>query len=236
MLKDGRVVNRGEIIQLGTECNDLVRIVVAVFDLEGFTNFYDSASVNKNIVVSAYMNGFLDWLNHRFANFPSRPGYWKFMGDGVLLVWEAERDQMNSGTTGFALMNACWNMVHGETSYGTTFLPEFIKWVAKRWPCDYPQHLRVSLSVGHAVKYGSEQHSCEYTAECINIASRLIKFNPGLYFTAHSDLVLGPEPERFGYLEKSIQIRGINKRVAIYVDTDEFNGLLNKDKTKFRDM
>lgn len=234
MMKDGRVANRGEIIQLGTDWNDLVRIVVAVFDLKGFTNFCDRAPGNKHMVVSAYMNGFLDWLNHRLNNFPSRPGYWKFLGDGVLLVWEAERDQINSGTTSYALMNACWNMVSGKTSYCKTFLPEFIKQVGKRWSCDYPPHLLVSLSVGHAMKYGSDQYSCEYIAECINIASRLIKFNSGLHFTAHSDLIIGPEPKRDGYLEKSIEIRGINRRVAIYVDEDEFIGL--EDKTKFQNL
>lgn len=64
-IRDGEVCNEGQIISLKEECNDLVKIVVAIFDLEGFTNFFDSASVNKNIIVSSYMKGFLDWLNYR---------------------------------------------------------------------------------------------------------------------------------------------------------------------------
>lgn len=237
-VRNGEVCNTGRIIALKQECDDLVKIVVAIFDLEGFTNFFDSASVNRNIVVSAYMKGFLDWLNYQIdqlrEHYVPRPRYHKFLGDGVLLIWEVGDSVLSHPLVRMAFMNACWNMVDGKESYESTFLPEFKQRIGRRWTCEYPSRLRVSISLGHAVRYGNRHESCEYISECINVASRLVKFRPSLRFIAHSDLVFGSEPRKYGYIQKKISIKGINDRVGVFVDKDEFDKLSDEDKQAFR--
>lgn len=234
-IRESRVVNDGLTPSIGVECDDLTKIVVAIFDLEGFTNFFDSASINKNIIVASYVNGFLSWLNYRLdlAQLPS-PKLSKFLGDGVLYIWETEKQKITS-VIAIALMNACWNTVRGRDRYEKEFLPQFINQVGKKWDCEYQKHLRVSLATGHAVKYVQGNRSVEYVSECINVASHLLKIHPEVYFIAHSDLVLGEEPSEHNYVEKRIrEIRGIDRSICVFIDEDDFVSI--KDKSIFEDI
>lgn len=153
-----------------------------------------------------------------------------------MLIWEVGNSTLEYPLARMAFMNVCWNIVDGRDSYENTFLPEFIRKIGKRWTCEYPLRLRVSLSWGHAVKYGHGHTSCEYISECINVASRLVKYRPGLRFMAHSDLVFGSEPRKNEYIQKKILVKGINHPVAVFIDKDEFEGLPGRDKEKFRNM
>lgn len=234
-IEGNRVLNTNVTLNLGTELGNLERIIVAIFDLEGFTNFFDSASVNKNIIVSAYLNGFLSWLDYRFKkqNWAILPTLSKFLGDGVIYIWETERQKI-SAAKAVNLMNLCWNMVQAKSSYDEEFLPEFIRQLGKRWECAYPKRLRVSLSLGHAVKYVREGRPTDYVSESINIASKLVKFHPEVYFLAHSDIVFGAGPKKYDYIEKKIYLTGINKPVAVFIDKDDYSRVT--DKTMFHDL
>jgi len=235
----GRVLNKGDCPSIGIECNDLVRIIVADFDLEGFTNFFDSASINKNIVVASYVNSFLGWLNYRFdleKNRLPRPKLSKFLGDGVLYVWEVEEQKITPSVQ-LGLMNFCWNMTRGKYRYEVEFLQQFMKELGKNWICKYPKYLRASLTLGHAVKYVHSNLPVEYVSECINVASRLVKIHPELYFIALSDIYLGREAREAGYVKKRIRkesIKGIAKSIAVWIDRDDFESI--EDKSIFRDM
>lgn len=87
----GRVLNTCKSPSIGKECNDLVKIIVVIFDLESFTKFFDSAGVNKNIVVASYINSFLSWINYRVEleissrRLPERPKLSKFLGMGFYM-------------------------------------------------------------------------------------------------------------------------------------------------------
>ena len=236
----GRVLNTGKCPSIGKECNDLVKIIVVIFDLEDFTRFFDSAGVNKNIVVASYINSFLSWINHRLEleiksrRLPERPKLSKFLGDGILYVWEVEQQRMTP-LRALDLMNFCWNLTRGSDCYEEEFLPRFIQELGHNWTCEYPKHLRTSMTLGHAVKYVKQRGSVDYVSECINVASRLTKINPELYFVAHSDVYLGPEVYRHEYEKKKVpDIRGLGKPVVVYVDIDDFDAL--SDKSMFQDM
>lgn len=229
---DDQVLNVGPITPLGQVCSGLVEIVVALFDLEGFTNFFNTSSVNRNRIVPKFIDAFLSWLNYSFREscFPT-PKYSKFLGDGVLLIWETEEQQPLRGVLKVELMNFCWTMVRGQKeSYEKEFLPEVLRKIRPIQTCEYPKHLRVSLSLGDAKKY-VQGKSSEYISECINVASRIIKYNPELYFIAHSDLFTNEEDLRGKYVQKLLtQVKGINKPIYVYIDKDDFDGLTHKRK------
>ena len=90
-----KVRNLGHNPSIGVERDNLVRVIVAVLDLEGFTNFFNKASPNQSIIVASYVNAFLSWLNHRLdleGNRISRPQLSKFLGDGVLYIWSTKEE------------------------------------------------------------------------------------------------------------------------------------------------
>lgn len=239
-IRRGRVLNKGKCPAIGKEFNDLVRIIVVIFDLEGFTNFFDSASVNKNIIVASYVNSFLSWVNYRLdlevdrGRLPERPRLSKFLGDGLLYVWEVEKQRLTSGRI-LDLINFCYNLTRGKDRYEKEFLPEFMNKLGQNWSCDYPKHLRATISLGHAVKYVQRGRSVDYVSECINIASRLLKINPEIYFVAHSDIHIGPEMLNQGYVKKQIpNIKGIGKPIVVYIDKEDFTAL--SDKSMFQDI
>lgn len=133
------------------------------------------------------------------------------------------------------LMNFCWNLTRGYDCYEEEFLPRFIQALGHNWTCRYPKHLRASMTLGHAVKYVKRSGSVDYVSECINVASRLTKINPELYFTAHSDVYLGREAYDQEYVKKKVpNINGIGKPIVIYIDKDDFGTL--SDTSMFQDM
>ncbi len=219
-IQQGRVVNKNPFIDLGYEGADLIKIVVAIFDLMGFTRFFHSISVNKELVVTSFINGLLYWFSYRFKEDKWWPIFSKFMGDGVLMVWELGRQKL-SNVDIIAIMNLCWNIVSARDSYEDEFLPEFNKKIGARWRIKYPKQLKVGLSLGHAVRYTRDNERTDYISESINIASRLVKFDRKIPFIAHSDIVLGSGPKKHNYIEKSIRLRGIED-ICIYVDKEDF--------------
>jgi len=238
-IERNKVINLGHNPSIGMERDNLVRVIVAVLDLEGFTNFFNKASPNQSIIVASYVNAFLSWLNHRLdlrgKRIP-RPRLSKFLGDGVLYVWETEEGKTEQ--IALDLINFYWDMTRGGNRYELDFLPQFIRQLGRRWECEYPKHLKASITTGFAVKYTRRNHPPEYVAECINIATRLCGVHPELYFTAHSDLLLDAEiTTTFKYIEKQIErgiVKGIDKRIAVFIDEDDFATLT--DKSIFKDI
>jgi len=221
-IRQGRVVGKNPYVDLGREDEDLIRIVVAIFDLEGFTDFFNGIRINKNIVVTSFINGLLYWFRYRFAKYYPlfSPLLSKFLGDGIMMIWEPGRQRMSNRNI-ISLMNVCWDIVGSEDSYEHEYVPEFVRRIGKRWHIKYPAKLRVGLSLSHAVKYARRGKVSDYVAESINIASRLVKFHQEIYFIAHSDLVFGKIPKEFRYIQKSIDLRGIGE-IGVYIDKADY--------------
>lgn len=236
---DDQVMNIGPITPLGQARSDLVEIIVALFDLEGFTNFFNSSSVIRYTIVPTFINAFLSWLNYGFStSFFPKPQYSKFLGDGILLIWETENNPHLKGVLKAEFMSFCWNMVKGQKeSYENEFLPELLRRIRAIRNLDYPKHLRVSISLGHAVRY-DQGESMEYVSECINVASRIISYTPELYFIAHSNIVTNEEILGTKYVHKQLtKVKGINQPICVYIDEADFKNLPNKIKrSKFRNI
>ena len=235
-IEANKVRNLGYNPSIGVERDSLVRIVTVVLDLEGFTNFFNKASPNQSIIVASYVNAFLSWLNYRLDLEGKRirkPRLSKFLGDGVLYVWETKEGKTEQ--IAHDLMNFCWNITRGADRYEISFLPQFKRQLGKKWDCEYPKHLRASLATGFAVKYTRRNRPAEYVSECINIAFRLCGIDPELYFIAHSDLLLDDEIKTaHNYVEKGIKIKGIDKSIAVFIDKDDFDSLT--DKSRWEDI
>lgn len=221
-IREGRVVGKNPYVDLGREDENLIKIVVAIFDLEGFTDFFSGIRINKNIVVTSFINGLLYWFHHHFeTNYTFRPLLSKFLGDGIMMIWEPGRQQMSNRDI-IDLMNICWDMVASkDLSYEHAYVPEFVRKIGKRWSVQYPKKMRVGLSLSHAVKYTKRGNVSDYVAESINIASRLVKFHQKIYFIAHSDLVFGRIPREFRYIQKSVDLRGIGE-IGVYIDKEDY--------------
>ena len=231
-----QVSNVGPITPIGKAHSDLVEIMVAYFDLEGFTNFFNSTSVVRYTIVPAFINAFLIWLNHCFGeSYLPMPKYSKFLGDGVLLIWETKNQPVLKGVLKAEFMDFCWNMVRGQKeSYENEFLPELLRKIRSLRTYEYPKRLRISLSLGHAVKCGQGK-STEYLSECINVASRIIDYEPELYFIAHSSLVTDEELWGKRYVLKLLPgVKGIDKPISVYIYESDFKSLTHK--RKFRNV
>jgi hypothetical protein len=92
------------IIGLGdlSQGRNLPESLVAVFDLEGFTRF--AVQPDPHIVVPPFLRAFLRWLVHCIRDGATHaksdgktflwcplPIYMKFLGDGLLVIWDVER-------------------------------------------------------------------------------------------------------------------------------------------------
>ena len=89
------------ILDLGDISKDGERIdaLAAIFDLEGFTTFTNQ--IDPHLVVPEYLSKFLDWLfksvadeffqdqqANRVVLWCKLPFFAKFLGDGVLFLWD----------------------------------------------------------------------------------------------------------------------------------------------------
>ncbi len=221
-IREGRVVGNNPYVHLGREEDNLIKIVVAIFDLEGFTDFFSGIRINKNIVVTSFVNGLLYWFSYRFGNYYRfSPIFSKFLGDGIMMIWEPGHQAMSNRDI-VGLMNVCWDMVRARSvAYEHQYVPEFVAKIGKRYSVQYPKKMRVGLSLSHTVKYTRRGKVSDYVAESINIASRLVKFHQDIYFIAHSDLLFGEIPKKFRYIQKLVDLRGTGE-IGVYIDKVDY--------------
>ncbi len=148
--------------------------IAAVFDLSGFTNFCNQ--VDPHLSVPEYLSRFLDWLfediRKEFVKETYKEGQalWaelpflaKFLGDGVLFLWDTEKMNLAQiSNVVAALHNVCQH-------YEADFCPQIRKAVVAP-----PNILRCGMARGGVFSVGNAE---DYVAPCINIASRLQKLS-----------------------------------------------------------
>ncbi len=151
-----------------------IEAIAAVYDLSGFTNF--CRQVDPHLSVPTYLHEFLNWLfeNIKIQAISKRyrrgillnaklPFFAKFMGDGVLFLWDAT-DMKNTMMCNIVIgnRNIC-------TKYSSNFVPEI-----KKHLTDIPTSLRCGVARGMVYSVGNGE---DYVGPCINIASRLQKLS-----------------------------------------------------------
>jgi class 3 adenylate cyclase len=212
-----------------------VEAIAAVFDLSEFTKF--CSQIDPHLAVPEFLHEFLEWLFEMIKiefvkeSYPPGKTTWadlpflaKFLGDGVLFLWNTDGMQSTSiCNVVVALSNICMN-------YRTKFYPKIRKTVVEP-----PGTLRCGVARGKVFSVGNAE---DYVGPCINIASRLQKLSRltfcvsrrGFDFKRHMD-----DNEYQDYLLKSVPLRGIGNDELVWVRKTEFIGLPIKEQDIFKE-
>ena len=212
-----------------------VEALAAIFDLQGFTNFCNQN--DPHLVVPEYLRDFLEWLfnairksfihsttTDRVLLWSPLPFYSKFLGDGVLFLWDTRKlDPGEIGNIVLALKAIC-------KSYESEFLPTVRTRVLRP-----PLKLRCGVARGQVVSIGK---GVDFVGPCINIASRLQKL--GTLTFAFPRRGFDPK-ECFQddvideFVTKKVRIRGTNDEEIVLVDKAEFEALSEEHRKEFQD-
>jgi len=210
-----------------------VQALAAVFDLKGFTPFFNQP--DPHLVVPDYLREFLTWIfdeirgkfkegetNDRVTIWGSLPFFAKFMGDGILFLWDT---QYSGGMTGigniiFYLRKICAN-------YSESFFPNVSKKYSKT-----PDTLRVGIARGQIISVGNGE---DFVGPCINIASRLQKLSLLPFAVSARGCAIDkcfPKKQNKLVIKKT-DIRGIGPEELVIVFKEDFEKLPPDEKAKF---
>ena len=219
--------------QLGMESNQKQAISV-MFDLEGFTNF--CKQIDPQLAVPEYLNEFLNWLFNQireelmhqehvqgYETYAELPFLAKFMGDGVLFLWDTE------GMDEETILNIIVSISEICTVYETDFYPEIRKKVAAP-----PTRLRCGIARGTIYSVGNGN---DYVGPCINMSARLQKLHSlSLCFSRRG---LNPEVNddiNDFFQTMKVKIRGIGDDELVCVLKHEYETLSEEEKTMFEEV
>ena len=214
-----------------------VQALAAFYDLEGFTDFCNQ--VDSHLVIPEFMKRYLDWIFRNLADttkegedgnkvriWGSLPFYMKFLGDGLLFMWNT---QYSGGYTG--IRNIVIHLYDLTQKYQQEFLPTVSKHVSKP-----PKRLRCGIARGQVISIGNNQ---DYVGSCINIASRLQKLSLLSFAVSKRGIDFEREPPPYWVEDFELvmtSLRGIGDNELVYVLKKEFNALSEKYKAFFNLM
>jgi hypothetical protein len=214
-----------------------VEALAAIFDLAGFTKFCNQ--IDPHLVVPEFLSRFLKWLfgqvaiectykeyDERVAMWCQLPFYAKFLGDGILLLWDTDavRRAVDIGNIVVSLFNIC-------NKYRKVFLPSISLDVDNP-----PKTLRCGIARGQVISLGG---GSDFVGSCINVASRMQKmselnlafprrgFDPKRCFTSAAKSL---------FILKKASVRGIEGRQLIMISKEEFQKLPMRRKADFQDI
>jgi class 3 adenylate cyclase len=223
----------GDVSREGT----YVQAIAAIYDLEGFTAFCNQ--VDSHLVVPEFMKRYLEWFFEtmkrqfkegetadRVTIWGSLPFFVKFLGDGILLLWDSQHSGGLSGIRNTVIR------IHALTvEYVKSFLPEIQTHVYNP-----PKRLRCGVARGQVVSVGEFG---DYVGSCINIAARLQRLH-GLGFAISRtglDLSGVPGHQLWKSLSlKRVALRGIGDDQLVYVVDSELQSLRARDRKLFRNV
>jgi len=215
--------------------SETVRCISAVFDLEGFTYF--CSQTEPELYAGRFLKDFFDWLfnsikaetiSETFDNgyelFHDLPFYSKFLGDGVLFIWDTvDMNEVTQHNLLVSLSNICDNYVY---NFYPTVRDKYI---------GVPKKLRCGVAKGSVYSIGERN---DFIGPCINLASRLQGL-PGITF-AFSRKGFNPEAKFEDYadnwLKKQIVIRGYNFNEIIVMPKLDFMKMSEEDKRYYKDF
>ena len=210
--------------------------IAAVFDLEGFTNF--CKQIEPHLSVPVFLNLFLDWLMNQIraelvhktydqgvALLGPLPFFVKFMGDGLLVLWDVSRPDEN------ARRNIIITGREICLRYSRDFYPQLGAKVS-----DPPKVLRCGLARGTVYSVGNGN---DFVGSCINMAARIQKL-PGTTFAFNRRGISIDEPAADDFFKtrlvvKKVGVRGIGDNELICILKSEFDSMAAEDKSFYRD-
>lgn len=211
-------------------------VICAFFDLEGFTRFCNQ--IDPDLVIPIFLKDYLDWFfiqiqeetkekeyDEGIDTWHDLPFFIKFMGDGLLVLWDASNLSM------IKQGNIILSSLGITQKYSRDFLPKIKKRVA-----DPPIKLRCGITKGKVYSVGN---GSDFVGPCINFASRLQKL-PSITFAFSNrgvdlDEALN-EKIKEDFIERLIEARGIGENELIFILKKEYNSMNEGDKQKYRDV
>jgi hypothetical protein len=211
-----------------------VEALAAVFDLSGFTNF--CSQVDPHLAVPEYLSRFLDWLFDAIKSeltirdykegkilWTQLPFLAKFMGDGVLFLWDT------SNLTENCICNIVGILHEICQHYRDIFYTDIKKRVVNP-----PSVLRCGIARGIVFSVGNGD---DYVGPCINIAERLQKLSlltfcftrRGFDVKRNMDKSWWPK-----FIEKKVPLRGIGNNELVWIIKEEFDKLPLEEKKLFK--
>lgn len=152
-----------------------IEAICAMFDLAGFTDF--ARQVDPQLAVPEYLKSYIQWLfdsvkescviekrETEWALYTKLPFFGKFMGDGVMFLWDAsDFNDVIACNTPVLMDRIC-------SAYVSEFLPSSQKQVTSS-----PPKLRCGVARGNVISVGNGE---DFVGPCINVAARLQKLGP----------------------------------------------------------
>ena len=207
--------------------------LAAFLDLEGFTDFANQ--VDSHLVIPEFLNRYLPWLFAKTAEFftegksedrvriwGSLPFYAKFLGDGVMFLWDTEYSGGES-----SIRNIVRKLLSLTRAYKKDFLKTIGTHVSKP-----PSRLRCGIARGQVVSVGSGD---DFVGSCLNLASRLQKLSTLSFAVSRRGIDLRPESKLECFVLKKVELRGIGEHELVYVLESEFARLPEDEKMLFRE-
>lgn len=217
---------------------EYVQALVAFFDLEGFTDF--CGQVDSHLVIPEFLSRYLTWLFQTLADqfresedealvklWGCLPFYAKFLGDGILFIWNTD------ACCGFpGAVNIAQNLLAVTNLYAERFYPDIRRAVSAP-----PRRLRCGIARGQVISVGG---GADYVGSCINVAARLQKLSNLSFAVSRRGFDLSEAPDTEGSFRsflvlKRTAVRSIGQQELIYVRKDEFAALPPSEQQEFRD-
>ena len=210
--------------------------IAAVFDLAGFTNF--CKQIEPQLSVPHFLNAFLKWLLAELREemieaelkegmqlWCPLPFFVKFLGDGLLVLWNSE--EMNDPARRNVVLEM-WNIC---AQYENEFLP-----MLKRRIVEPPPRLRCGLARGTVFSIGEGE---DYVGSCINMAARVQEL-PGITFCFNRrgfEVEAADAAQFFTecLVVKQITIRGIGEQELVCLLREQAEALSRKDRKIYKD-
>lgn len=208
-----------------------INALSVMFDLEGFTNF--CKQIDPQLAAPEFLNEFLNWLFklirtetiHKtypegYHTFSDLPFLAKFMGDGVLFLWDIENlSELQILNIVVTMNNICID-----------YREKFYKSIAKK-VISPPAKLRCGIARGAIYSVGDGN---DFVGPCINMSARLQKLNSLMFCFSRRGL----NPEAHEWLKKHIitmktDIRGIGSEELVCFLQAQYEELSNEEKEKF---
>ncbi len=210
--------------------------VTAVFDLTGFTTFCNQ--VDAYLAIPRFLKSFLEWFfvsirqrlttetrGERTAVWAELPMKVKFMGDGLLILWNAQRmTEAQICRLTLMLYDIC-------RAYRTEFFPRIQETIDRP-----PRVLRCGVARGKVFTVGNGN---DFVGHCINNASRLSHlYGLSFAFPNRGFPVRNYVAEDYVklFVPKYVAVRGVGDNELVWVVQREFDALPPADKANFRNL
>jgi len=220
---------------ISTPCQEK-EAIAAVFDLSGFTAFCNQ--VDAYLGIPKFLNNFLDWFftsirqgltendnGIHLSFWAELPILVKFLGDGLLLIWNARR--MTEGN----ICRLAATLYHICYAYKHDFYPQISMSVNKP-----PSILRCGVARGKVFSVGNDK---DYVGHCINNASRLSHLSPLTFCFPHRGFQVREHmPVEYTqlFVPKYISIQGVGDNELVWVVKEEFDRLPERNRAQFRNL